>query len=60
MKILLNFVSKGPIDKKASPVQIMTWRRKGNKQLHEPMMTQVNEAYMRHPASVSSYIKNTW
>ena len=37
IRISLKFVPKGPID---------------NKPLHEPMMTQFNDAYMRHPAEL--------
>ena len=52
INIPLNFVLKGPIDNKWSLVQVMAWRRTGDKPLHEPMMTQFNDAYMRHPASM--------
>ena len=34
-------------------VQIMVWRRRGDKPLSEPMMTQFNDAYMRHSVSMS-------
>ena len=30
----------------------MAWRRTGNKPLSEPMMTQFNDAYMCHTASM--------
>ena len=33
-------------------VQIMAWRRTGDKPLSEPMMTQFNDAYMRHSAAM--------
>ena len=39
-QLSLNFVPKGPIDHKSSLVQVMAWRRIGDKPLHEPMMTQ--------------------
>ena len=31
----------------------MAWRRTGNKPLSEQMVTQFNDAYMRHSASMS-------
>ena len=48
IKIPLNFVPEGPINNKFSLVQVMAWRRTGNKPLHEPMMTQFNDAYICH------------
>ena len=53
IKISLNFVPKGPIDNKWSLLQVMAWRQKADKRLHEPMMTQFNDAYMHHLASMS-------
>ena len=44
----LKFVPKVQIDNKWALVQVMAWRRTGNKQLSEPMLTQFNDAYMRH------------
>ena len=38
IKISLKFVPKGPIDNIPALVQIMTWRRPGDKPLSEPMM----------------------
>ena len=38
IKISLNFVSKGPIDNNPALVQIMAWRRPGDKPLSEPMV----------------------
>ena len=52
IKISLKFVPKGPINNIPALVQIMAWRRTGDKPLSEPMMTQFNDAYMRHPASM--------
>ena len=43
--ISLKFVPKGPIDNKAALVHVMAWRRKGDKPLHEPMLTQFTDAY---------------
>ena len=42
-----NFFSKGPIDNKAVLVQIMAWRRTGDKPLSEQALTQFTDAYMR-------------
>ena len=52
-KISLKFVPKGPINNIRTLVQIMAWRRTGDKPLSEPMMTKFNDAYMHHPASMS-------
>ena len=38
IKISLKFVPKGPINNIPALVQIMAWRRPGNKPLSEPMM----------------------
>ena len=38
IKISLNFVPKGPINNNPALVQIMAWRRSGDKPLSEPMM----------------------
>ena len=53
MKISLKFVPRGPINNIPALVQIMAWHRAGDKPLSEPMMSQSNDAYMRHPASMS-------
>ena len=45
---LLKYVLGGPIDNKPAPVQIMAWRRTGDKPLPEPMLTQFVDAYMQH------------
>ena len=52
IKISLKFVPNGPINNIPALVQIMAWRRTGDKPLSEPMMTQFNDAYMRHSASM--------
>ena len=39
IKLSLNFVSNGPVDNMLKLVQIMAWRRTGDKPLSEPMMT---------------------
>ena len=38
IKISLKFVPRGPINNIPALVQIMAWRRRGNKPLSEPMM----------------------
>ena len=38
MKFSLKYVRKGPIDNNRALVQIMAWRRSGDKPLSEPMM----------------------
>ena len=48
IKISLKFVPKGPINNIPALVQIMAWRRSGNKPLSEPMMVS-----LRHSASMS-------
>ena len=52
MKISLKFVAQGPINIPAL-VQIMAWRRLGDKPLSELMMAYLNNTYMRHLVSVS-------
>ena len=47
-RLSLKFVPKGSIDKKTALVQVMAWRRTGDKPLPEPMLTQFTDAYMRH------------
>ena len=48
IKISLKFVSRNPIDNKPALVQVMAWRRLGNKPLSGPMLTQFTDAYMQH------------
>ena len=52
--ISLKFVSKGEINNIAALVQIMAWRRPGDKPLSGPGNDgQITDAYMRHSASMS-------
>ena len=46
--ISLKLVPKVPIDNKWTLVQVMAWRRTGDKPLSEPMFTQFTDAYMQH------------
>ena len=48
IQISLKFVLKSPFDKKPALVQIMAWRRPGDKPLSDPILTQFTDAYMRH------------
>ena len=48
IQISLKFVPRSPIDKKPELVQVMDWRRIGDKPLPKPMMAQFTDAYMRH------------
>ena len=48
IQLSLKFVPKGPIGNKSVLVQVMAWRRIGDKPLSEPMVTQSTEANMRH------------
>ena len=48
IKFSLKFVPKCLIDNNPALVQIMAWRRIGDKPLSEPMLTWSTEAYMRH------------
>ena len=48
ISISLKFVPKGPIENKSALVQVMVWRRIGDKPLPEPKLTQITDAYMRH------------
>ena len=48
IRISLKRVPMGPIDNKAALIQVMAWRRTGDKPLPESMRTQFNDAYMRH------------
>ena len=53
IKISLKVVSNGAINNISALVQIMAWRRSGDKPLSEPMMAWFTDAYMRHSASIS-------
>ena len=53
IKISLKFVPKVPINNISVLVQVMAWRRSGDKPLSEPMLVCCTDAYMRHSASMS-------
>ena len=48
IQISLKLVPRTPIDNTPALVQVMAWRRTGDKPLHEPMMNQFIDAYMHH------------
>ena len=48
IQISLKCVPKGPIDIKSVFVQVMAWRRPGDKSLPEPRLTHLTDAYMRN------------
>ena len=48
IQISLKFLPRSPIDIKLALVQVMAWRRIGDKPLSEPMLTRFTDAYMRH------------
>ena len=52
-KISLKYVFHGLIDSMSALVQIMAWRRSGDKPLSEPMMVSLLTYYMRHSASMN-------
>ena len=48
IKFSLEFVSRSPIVNQPTLVQVMAWRRAGDKPLPGLMLTQFTDAYMRH------------
>ena len=54
IQISLKYVPMSPIDNKPELVQVMAWRRAGDKPLPGPMITQFIDAYMRHWGEMSS------
>ena len=53
IKILLKVVPKGPIDNIPALVEIMAWRRIGDKPLSEPMLSRFTDAYSTKGRSVN-------
>ena len=53
IQISLKYVPRSPIDNKPALVQVMAWRRLGDKPLAGPVMTQFIDAYMRHYGEMS-------
>ena len=48
IQIPLKFVPRSPIDNKPALVQVMAWRRTGDKPIPEPMMIPFTDSYTRH------------
>ena len=48
IKISMKSVPESPIDHRVSLVQVMAWRRTGDKPLPEAMLIQFTDAYVRH------------
>ena len=48
IQVSLKLVPRSPTDNKPALVQVMDWRRTGDKSLSEPMMTQLADTYMLH------------
>ena len=46
--ISLKYVPRSLIDNKGALVQVMAWRRTGDKQIPEPMLAQFTDAYIQH------------
>ena len=55
IKFSLKFVPRSPFDNKSALVQVMAWRRTGDKPLPESMLTQFTDTYMT-TYSVSSLL----
>ena len=51
--ISLEFISNGPSNNMSALVWVMAWRRTGDKPLHESMLTQFTDAFMRHWGQMS-------
>ena len=61
VKISLKFVSEGPINNIPALVQIMAWRRSGDKPLSEPMMVKLpTHICVTRPQWVKSEIAQVW
>ena len=51
--ISLKYIPRSPVDNKPALLQVMAWRRIGDKPLPGSMMTQFIDAYMRHLGEMS-------
>ena len=61
IKISLKFVPKGPINNIPALVQIMAWRRSGNKPLSEPMMVSLpTHICVTQPRWVKRFFQISW
>ena len=57
IEMYMKSVSKGTNGNKSTLVKVMTWRRTGDKPLHEPMLTQFTDAYIRPLGEISSELQ---
>ena len=53
IEISLKFVPEGPINNIPALVEIMAWRRLGDRPLSEPMLTRFTDACMRYQREMS-------
>ena len=53
IRISFQFVPKGPIDNMSALVQVMAWRRTGDKPLPDPRLTQSTDSYIPHSGDMS-------
>ena len=60
IKISLKFVPKGPINNIPAMVQIMAWRRPGNKPLSEPMVVSLPTHICIARPQWGQYMQNKW
>ena len=60
IEISVKYVPYGLIDNIAALVQIMTWRRTGDKPLSEPMLIYCTGTYMHNSAVTSWYIQHKY
>ena len=60
IRISLKFTPKDSINNIPALVQIMAWRRSGDKPLSEPMLTQFTDAFMRHYGVTSCLPNNKY
>ena len=48
IQISMKYAPRGLVDNDPALVQVMAWRRTGDKPLPEPMITKFNDVYMQH------------
>ena len=61
IKILLKFVPQGPINNTPALVQMMAWRRPGDKPLSEPMMVRLpTQMCVTRPQWVNAECTHAW
>ena len=54
MQISMQLVTINPISIKQATVQVMAWRRAGDKSLFEPVIAYLDDAYIRHATSINN------